>query len=133
ILSTTPANTYSFFSGTSMAAPQVSGAAALLWAQNPNLTVQQIKNVIMADGSVISGVADKVLSQRRLNVGASMQGVISGDTTPPGSVGSFHINSQLGRTINVGWTASGDDGAAGNASLYELVFTDTGGQVIPLK
>ena len=133
ILSTTPSNTYQFFSGTSMAAPQVSGAAALLWAQNPSLSIQQIKNLLMTNGNVITGLQDKILSVRRLNVGNAMQSLISGDVTPPGTVGSLHINSQNGRTINVGWTASGDDGATGNASLYELVFTDTGGQVIPLK
>ncbi|HEX5602694.1 MAG TPA: S8 family serine peptidase [Pyrinomonadaceae bacterium] len=132
ILSTTPGNTYQFFSGTSMAAPQVSGAAALLWAQNPNLTVQQVKNLLMADGNVIPGFADKILSQRRLNVGNSMAGLISGDVTPPGTVGSFHINSQNGRNLNVGWTASGDDGATGNASLYRIDFTD-GSQVTTVK
>ncbi|HKG58263.1 MAG TPA: S8 family serine peptidase [Pyrinomonadaceae bacterium] len=134
IISTTPNNNYQFFSGTSMAAPQVSGAAALLWAQNPNLTVQQVKNLLMADGNVIAGFADKILSQRRLNIGASMQGLISGDVTPPGTAGSFHINSQNGRTVNVGWTASGDDGASGNASLYRIDFTDGGsGQITTLK
>jgi subtilisin family serine protease len=134
ILSTTPNNTYSSFNGTSMAAPQVSGAAALLWAQNPNLTVQQVKNLLMANGDVITGFADKILSQRRLNIGNSMQGLISGDVTPPGTVGSFHINSQNGRNLNVGWTASGDDGANGNASLYRIDFTDgTSGQVSTLK
>src|ERR1044071_6068752 len=54
ILSTTPGNTYSFFDGTSMAAPQVSGAAALIWAQNPNLTVAKVKNILMTTGNVIS-------------------------------------------------------------------------------
>ena len=134
ILSTTPLNTFSIFDGTSMAAPQVSGAAALLWAQNPNLTVQQVKNLLMANGTVVSNFSGKVLSGRRLHVGNSMQGLISGDATPPGTVGSFHINSQNGRTVNVGWTASGDDGASGNASLYRIDFTDGGsGQVTTLK
>ena len=134
ILSTTPNNTYSFFSGTSMASPQVAGAAALLWAQNPNLTVQQVKNLLLMNGNVLSGLVDKTLTGRRLNIGNSMQALLSGDVTPPGTVGSFHINSQNGRTLNVGWTASGDDGAAGDASLYRLEFTDSGsGQVIPLK
>jgi subtilisin family serine protease len=107
-----------------MATPQVSGAAALLWSQNPNLTVQQVKNLLLMNGNIVSSLADKTLTGRRLNVGTSMQSLLSGDTTPPGTVGSFHINSQNGRTLNVGWTASGDDGATGTASLYQLTFTD---------
>ena len=134
ILSTTPLNSFSIFDGTSMAAPQVSGAAALLWAQNPNLTVQQVRNLLMANGTVVTGFLDKILSGRRLNIGASMAGLISGDVTPPGAVGSFHINAQNGRTVNIGWTASGDDGASGNASLYRIDFTDgVNGQVYTLK
>src|SRR2546423_7717825 len=134
ILSTTPNNTYSLFSGTSMSTPFVSGSAALLWAQNPNLTVQQVKSLLLMNGNVVSALLDKTLSGRRLNVGNSMQALNSGDVTPPGAVGSFHINSQNGRTVNLGWTASGDDGTTGDASLYELDFTDgVSGQVIPLK
>ncbi|HYK22643.1 MAG TPA: S8 family serine peptidase, partial [Pyrinomonadaceae bacterium] len=134
ILSTIPNNNYAQFSGTSMATPYVSGSAALLWAQNPNLTVQQVKNLLMLNGNVIPALVDKTLSGRRLNVGNAMQALGSGDVTPPGTVGSFHINSQSGRTVNLGWTASGDDGATGDASLYELDFTDgASGQVIPLK
>ncbi|HSL54661.1 MAG TPA: S8 family serine peptidase [Pyrinomonadaceae bacterium] len=134
ILSTTPANTYDFFSGTSMSAPQVSGAAALLWAQNPNLTVQQVKNLLLMNGDITPALLDKTLTGRRLNIGTSMQNLLSGDATPPGTVGSFHINSQNGRTVNLGWTASGDDGATGNASLYQIDFTASGsGQVTTLK
>jgi len=134
ILSTVPFNGFAIFDGTSMAAPQVSGAAALLWAQNPNLTVQRVKNLLLTNGTLATALADKTLTGRRLNVGNSMQALLSGDVTPPGAVGSFHINAQNGRTVNVGWTASGDDGAAGTASLYQLDFTDgVNGQVHTLK
>ncbi|HEY6807071.1 MAG TPA: S8 family serine peptidase [Pyrinomonadaceae bacterium] len=127
-------DTYTFFSGTSMSTPHVAGAAALLWAQNPNLTVAQVKNLLMLDGDVQPSLIDKTLSARRLNIGNSFQTLAENDVTAPGAVTNFHINSQTGRTINVGWTTSGDDGANGTAALYQLNFTDgSSGAVIPLK
>jgi hypothetical protein len=96
--------------------------------------VQQVKNILLTNGNVVTGLIDKTLTGRRINVGNSMQAVLSGDTTPPGTVGSFHINSQNGRNLNIGWTASGDDGATGDASLYRIDFTDSGsGQVSVIK
>jgi len=127
-------DTYTFFSGTSMSAPHVSGAAALLWAQNPNLTVAQVKSLLLLDGDVRPSLIDTTLTGRRLNVANSFQTLAENDTTAPGAVSNFHINSQNGRTLTVGWTASGDDGLAGQASLYQLNFTDgVSGQVTPLK
>ena len=134
ILSTTVNNTYSSFNGTSMATPHVAGAAALLLAQNPNLTVQQLKSLLIFNGDPFSSLAGKTLTGRRLNVANSSVALAGNDTTPPGTVTNFHINSQVGRALNVGWTSSGDDGAVGQAALYELTFTDgTTGTVIFLK
>ncbi len=48
ILSTTPNNTYSVFDGTSMATPHVTGAATLLMAMDPTLTVNEVKWRILA-------------------------------------------------------------------------------------
>ncbi|HEY2415839.1 MAG TPA: S8 family serine peptidase, partial [Pirellulaceae bacterium] len=48
VLSTTPNNTYSVYSGTSMATPHVAGVAALAWSVAPNATYQQIRNAILA-------------------------------------------------------------------------------------
>ncbi|WP_198017779.1 S8 family serine peptidase [Oscillatoria acuminata] len=46
IYSSVPINTYDFWRGTSMAAPVVSGIAALMLSANPNLTPQQVEQII---------------------------------------------------------------------------------------
>jgi subtilisin family serine protease len=133
ILSTTPGNTYNFLNGTSMATPHVTGAAALLCAANPNLSVNQLRALLSFNGDIVPALQGRTLSGRRLNVFKSLQAMNEGDTTPPGTVGGFQIASQNGRTVNLSWTASGDDGAAGQASLYDISFVDqTTSAVVPL-
>jgi len=73
ILSTTANNTYSFFNGTSMATPHVAGAAALLLAANPNLTVQQLKSLLIFNGDQVASLSGKTLTGRRLSVANSFQ------------------------------------------------------------
>ena len=51
ILSTVPGNQYERDSGTSMAAPVVTGLAALLMSYYPNLTAADVKRIILASAS----------------------------------------------------------------------------------
>jgi subtilisin family serine protease len=133
ILSTLPGNTYGVFSGTSMATPHVVGAAALVCAANSNVSVNQLHALLAFNGDIIPALQGITLTGRRLNVFKSIQALNEGDTTPPGTAGNFRVTSQTGRAINLAWTASGDDGAAGQASLYDISFTDQfTGAVIPL-
>jgi subtilisin family serine protease len=71
ILSTTPNNTYSVLSGTSMAAPHVTGVAALLAAQNPSRDWRAIKNLIVAGGDSVPALA-QTIGGKRLNAYGSM-------------------------------------------------------------
>ncbi len=50
ILSTLPNNSYGVLSGTSMAAPHVSGLAALIMSRNPSLSAARVKQCIISTG-----------------------------------------------------------------------------------
>ncbi|MFS4415485.1 S8 family peptidase [Maribacter sp. 2307ULW6-5] len=50
VYSAYPNNTYKFSPGTSMAAPNVSGIAALLFSQYPKLSAAQVKDIILRSG-----------------------------------------------------------------------------------
>lgn len=54
IYSATPENEYESQNGTSMAAPNVSGVAALIRSQYPKLTASQVKQIIMDSGLPIN-------------------------------------------------------------------------------
>ena len=54
IYSTMPGNNYEFQGGTSMAAPAVSGIAALILSRFPKLTAAQVKKIIMQSGLPIN-------------------------------------------------------------------------------
>jgi len=47
IISTSPENKYASLSGTSFAAPIVTGTIALLWSIHPNASYTEIKNAIL--------------------------------------------------------------------------------------
>lgn len=67
ILSTTPNNGYSSFSGTSMATPHVSGVAALTLAKFGSLTVTQLKQRLMNSVDVRPGLQGKMVTGGVIN------------------------------------------------------------------
>jgi hypothetical protein len=126
ILSTTPNNTYSVFSGTSMATPFVTGVAALLKAQNSTLDWRGIKNLILAGGDTIPSLADTV-SGKRLNAYGAMtcaNSTLEGRLVPVPST----IAGAVGTPINL--AVLNINCAAPNGS--EQVTVSPGGSTITL-
>jgi subtilisin family serine protease/subtilisin-like proprotein convertase family protein len=67
ILSTLPGNDYGIKSGTSMAAPHVSGVAALMLSENNTLTVAELKDYLLNSGDLIPALSGLCVSGKRLN------------------------------------------------------------------
>jgi subtilisin family serine protease/PKD repeat protein len=78
ILSTFPGNQYALLSGTSMAAPHVSGAAALLKGYYPAFSFSDIKTTIMNSVDPVSPLAGITVTGGRLNVANALFNAIPG-------------------------------------------------------
>lgn len=72
IRSTVIGGGYGSANGTSMAAPHVSGAAALLWSAFPLATVEEVKNAIVGSVDTIVGGSAQLTSGGALNVSAAL-------------------------------------------------------------
>jgi len=148
ILSTTPKNTYSVFSGTSMAAPHVTGVAALLKAQDPSRDWRAIKNLILAGGDSVSALGESI-TQKRLNAFGAMTcsnstvnsrlqpvpGTISGSVGGAITLSALNINcAQPAGAVVVRVSPGGqsvtlsDDGSMPDQAAGDGVYT---GQWIP--
>lgn len=81
ILSTLPGGGYGVMSGTSMAAPHVTGAVALLAARKPGITPAEVRAAIFGSVDPLGSLAGKVATGGRLNVRAAVERV-TGVPTP---------------------------------------------------
>jgi subtilisin family serine protease len=72
ILSTTPENSYAYMTGTSMAAPMVSAAAAMLYSYDESLTLTEVKNILLSTVHHLDSLSKKTLTGGMLDLGAAM-------------------------------------------------------------
>src|SRR5439155_2141838 len=72
IVSTYPGKSYNQTTGTSMAAPQVSGVLALVWGQHPDWSYRQVIDQVLGTVDKLPSLQGKVSSGGRLNAAAAV-------------------------------------------------------------
>jgi len=72
ILSTTPNNSYGYMTGTSMSAPMVSAAAAMLYSHYDSISLADVKEILLSTATELDSLQGKLTSGGMLNLGAAM-------------------------------------------------------------
>lgn len=73
ILSTTPENSYSYMSGTSMSTPVVTAAAAMIYSYYENITLAEVKTILLSSTRQLDSLDGLLLSGGMLDLGAAMK------------------------------------------------------------
>jgi subtilisin family serine protease len=100
---------YAWIDGTSMAAPHVTGVAALGLTVAPGLTTAQLKSRIMARGMVLPDVVGKTVTGRLVN--ALLVVDVEGPTALPVDRQGINVGSTIGSTLSttITWPPATDD------------------------
>lgn len=83
ILSTLPGSQYGLSSGTSMAAPLVAGAAALVRSRNPGCTYLQVRNALLSTTDAIVAYQGKCVTGGRVNARRAVEWVAPSPSPSP--------------------------------------------------
>ena len=125
ILSTTPGNTYSTYSGTSMATPHVAGVVALLRDLHPDLDFESVIDQVLASVDPIPAMTGKSVTGGRLNAAQTLVP----DTRGP-TVISNSPTANVHGTLSVIRITFDEDIDPTSVSLSDIVnFTGPGGTV----
>lgn len=118
IISTLPGNSYGLLSGTSMAAPEVTGIAALLLSSDPSMSAVDIANRIKKCVVTSDKLKGKVKSGGRVDALAALEDIIP--TSEPGTTPSttpssiLILNNDQNKSIQDKLKATGENTTPGD-------------------
>ncbi len=109
IVSDYPGGGFAIADGTSMAAPHVTGVAALGLSVAPGLTTAELKSRILSRGVTLSGVVGKTVTGKLVN--AMRVADVVGPTALPVARHEINVGSLIGSTLSttIVWPAATDD------------------------
>ncbi len=119
IMSSAVGGGHALMSGTSCAAPHVAGVLALMLADSPGATADELKLRLLSSAEPVPGLAGLIVSEGRLNAHAAIAGP---DSVPPGRVTDLTAGEVGSTRTDLTWSAVGDDGTAGVATGYDIRY-----------
>ncbi len=124
---------YAKESGTSQAAPLVSSALALLWAQDSSLTTEQATYALSSTASSLTsaGLPKESASSGALNVSAALKAVKNGITVPESTLDLNAANVSVEVVMPERLTSTKGDGAYARMSDDGTSFVYYGGAYEP--
>jgi subtilisin family serine protease len=106
-------------SGTSVAAPIVSGIAGLIYSQFPGITASQVRARLEGSVDQFPELMDKVVTGGRVNALRALQL----DDIAPAAITNLRVHTGKAQPAALTWTATGDDGRQGQAVFYEVLYS----------
>lgn len=135
ILSTVLGQNYSYYSGTSMATPHVTGLVGIIKSAFPTMDHLSIKNLVIASGTPIASLTNTTISGRRIR-GADVNGrgaltcsnqIVSSRLLPYANTFQIVVGqSILLSALKLNCTQPGGDVVLYSDSLQSIVLRDTG-------
>ena len=120
ILSSVPSGGFAKLSGTSMATPHVSGAAALIKAAYPHATGAEIKARLINTVDTVPALEGKTISGGRLNIANAL----IDDPEPPTAAGDLEVAGSGITSVKLKWAPAIDHGTNKSVKHYDLRYSD---------